>query len=1072
MKLVTFALKYRVTFYVMSLLIMLAGGASAFLMPKDVLPDVNIPVVTIIWTYTGLDTPDMQNYVTSYEELALSNNVVGIRDMESTTLQGTTITKVYFQPGVDISLALTQVTSATNAIRGVLPAGIQPPVVLRFSASSVPVIQVAATSNVESQAAVYNFVRFRVRSTLQTVPGSTMPPPYGGVPEQVMVDLDPHALAAYGITPMDVSNAVNAQSLVLPSGQAKFGQTQFIMHINTLPSILDRLNDIPVKVVNGSPILLRDIAYVRAGGPPQQNMVHVNGQNGLLLPVIKNGSTSTLDIVDTVKSMLPGIIAGAPKDIKIISLFDQSVFVSSAIGDVAEEGLIAAGLTGLMILLFLGSWRATLVVLVSIPLAILTSLAVCAAIGETMNIMTLGGLALAVGILVDDATVAIENTYRVLESGKGFRESVVEGGASIAKPTLISTLSICSAFVSVLFLTGAPKYIFTPQALAVVFAMLASYLLSRTLVPILIDVLLASEHGERDDKRQDRGDRAARKPGWFARIHGGFERRFKRFAAYYGGLLRAVMAHRWVTAAVAASVLVIGGCLFPFLGQDYFPAIESGEIALHVRAHPGLRIEETAKLFRGVEDTIREVAGKDRVRTVVDNIGLPSINYNLAFNDGTFVAYYDGQILATFAPGVSGTRVTKQLRTELRRRYPDTLFYFQPADMITQILDFGVPSQIDVQVHGRHPDVDLAAAKRLQHRLEALPGLVDVHVQQITDAPDFRADVNRQRALELGLTERDVANQVNISLSGSFQVSPNFWTDPKTGIPWQLTVQTPEYRADTLNTVENTPIYVPASSPSLSGINRNPAQPISLMTNVATFHRSVEQAVLSHVNTEPTYDVYAAVQDSDLGTAAGRIRAVVADEQKHLQAPDKIIVRGQIQSMDSAFSHIEVGLLVAVIAVYLLMVLNYQDWGDPFVVLAALPLVFCGIIMSLFITETTFSIASMMGAIMSVGVASANSILLVTFAREHREETDCSAEEAAIVAGETRLRPVLMTAGAMIMGLLPMALDLGQGGEQNAALARAVIGGISVGTVSTLLFVPFLYSVLRRGSIRRVEDYV
>ncbi len=1071
MKLVTFALKYRVTFYVMSLLIMLAGGAASFLMPKDVLPDVDIPVVTIIWTYTGLDTPDMQNYVTSYEELALSNNVVGIRDMESTTLQGTTITKVYFQPNVEIGLALTQVTSATNAIRGQLPAGIQPPVVLRFSASSVPVIQVAATSQVESQASVYNFMRFRLRSTLQTVPGSTMPPPYGGVPEQVMVDLDPNALSAYGITPLDVSNAVNAQSLALPSGQAKFGQTQFIMHINTLPSVLDRLNDIPVKVVNGSPILLRDVAYVRAGGPAQQNMVHVNGQNGLLLPVLKNGSTSTLDIVNTVKSMLPGIIAGAPKDIKIVSLFDQSVFVSDAIGDVAQEGLIAAGLTGVMILLFLGSWRATLVVLVSIPLAILTSLAVCAAIGETMNIMTLGGLALAVGILVDDATVAIENTYRVLEGGKGFRESVVEGGASIAKPTLISTLSICSAFVSVLFLTGAPKYIFTPQALAVVFAMLASYLLSRTLVPILIDVLLAPEHA-RSQARKEGCAGSEGRPGWFARLHAGFERRFRRFQGYYGGVLRAAIARRWVTTTVAGVVLAIGGCLLPFLGQDYFPAIQSGEIALHVRAHPGLRIEETAKLFRGVEDTIREVAGKDQVRTMVDNIGLPSLNYNLAFNDGTFVAYYDGQILATFAPGVSAARVTKRLRTELRRRYPDALFYFQPADMITQILDFGVPSQIDVQVHGRHPDIDLAAAKRLQRRLEALPGLVDVHVQQITDAPDFRADVDRQRALELGLTERDVANQVNVSLSGSFQVSPNFWTDPKTGIPWQLTVQTPEYRADTLNTIENTPIYVPSATPPAGGVNRIAPQPISLMTNVATFHRSVEQAVLSHVNTEPTYDVYAAVQDSDLGSAARRIRAVVADEQKHLQAPDRIIVRGQIQSMDSAFTHIEVGLLVAVIAVYLLMVLNYQDWGDPFVVLAALPLVFCGIVMSLFITETTFSIASMMGAIMSVGVASANSILLVTFAREHREETNCSAEEAAIVAGETRLRPVLMTAGAMVVGLLPMALDLGQGGEQNAALARAVIGGISVGTVSTLLFVPFLYSVLRRRPVRRVEDYV
>ncbi len=1070
MGLVKFALKFRVTFYVMALLIMLAGGSAAFLMPKDVLPDVDIPVVTIIWTYTGLDTPDMQNYVTSYEELALSNNVVGIRDMESTTLQGTTITKVYFQPGVDIGLALTQVTASTNSIRGVLPAGIQPPIVLRFSASSVPVIQIAATSDVESQAAVYNFVRFRLRSTLQTVPGSTMPPPYGGVPEQVMVDLDPHALAAYGITPMDVSNAVNAQSLTLPSGLAKFGQTQFIMRINTLPTVLERLNEVPVKVVNGSPILLRDVAYVRAGGPPQQNMVHVNGLNGLLLPVLKNGSTSTLDIVSTVKSMLPGIIAGAPKDIKIVSLFDQSVFVSDAIGDVAQEGAIAAGLTGLMILLFLGSWRATLVVLVSIPLAILTSLAVCAAIGESMNIMTLGGLALAVGILVDDATVAIENTYRVLESGKDFRSSVVEGGASIAKPTLISTLSICSAFVSVLFLAGAPKYIFTPQALAVVFAMLASYLLSRTLVPIMIDVLVAPEHARREQRKDDAG--GGRRPGWFTRLHGGFERRFRRFQAYYGGLLRAAVHHRLLTALVAGVVLLIGGGLFPFLGQDYFPAIESGQIALHVRARSGLRIEETAKLFKAVEDTIRDVAGKGRVRTVVDNIGLPSVNYNLAFNDGTFVAYYDGQIQVTFAPGVSGTRVTKRLRTELRRRYPDTTFYFQPADMITQILDFGVPSQIDVQVHGRHPDIDLAAAKRLERRMKSVPGLVDVHIQQITDAPEFLADINRQRALELGLTERDVADQVNISLSGSFQVSPNFWTDPKTGIPWQLTVQTPEYRADTLNMVENTPIYAPGASPAAGGVNRNAARPISLMTNVATFHRGVEQSVLSHVNTEPTYDVYAAVQDTDLGSVAAKIRRIVADEQKHLQPPDKIIIRGQIQSMDSAFSHIEVGLLVAVIAVYLLMVLNYQDWGDPFVVLAALPLVFCGIVMSLFITGTTFSIASMMGAIMSVGVASANSILLVTFAREHREATGCSAEEAAIVAGETRLRPVLMTAGAMVVGLLPMAMDLGQGGEQNAALARAVIGGISVGTVSTLLFVPFLYSVLRSKPVRQVEDYV
>ena len=1064
MGLIKFALKYRITFYVMAVLIVLAGGGAAVVMPKDVLPDVNIPVVTIIWTYTGLDTPDMQNQVTSYSELALSNNVVGIRDMESTTLQGITITKVYFQPNVNISLALSQVIGATNAIRGLLPPGIQPPIVLRFSASSVPVIQIAATSDVESQADVYNYVRFRVRATLQTVPGSTMPPPYGGVPEQVMVDLDPHALQAYNLTPQQVTTAVNAQSLTLPSGLAKFGQTQFIMRLNTLPRVLDALNTMPIKLVNGSPILLRDVGWARAGGPPQQNMVHVNGKNGLLLPVLKNGGTSTLDIVSTVKSMLPGIIAAAPKDIHIVSLFDQSVFVSEAIKAVVEEGVIAAGLTGLMILLFLGSWRATLVVLVSIPLAVLSSLAVLSAIGETMNVMTLGGLALAVGILVDDATVAIENTYRVLESGTPFREAVVEGAATIAKPTLISTLSICSAFVSVLFLVGAPKYIFTPQALAVVFAMLASYLLSRTLVPILIDVLVGPEHKRGEDAKDGEG---GGKPGLFARFHAGFERGFDRFHRGYIGLLHVVLARRLVTGGVVGAVLLLSACLFPFLGRDYFPAIESGQITLHVRARSGTRIEEAAKLFQRVEDTIREVAGPGNVQAIVDNIGLPSVNYNLAFNDGTFVAYSDGQVLATLKPGVSGNRLAKRLRVVLHQRYPDTVFYFQPADIITQILDFGVPSQIDVQVHGRHQDIDLAMARTLEARLKSLPGLVDVHLQQVVDAPEFLTEINRQRAMELGLTEQDVANQLNVSLSGSFQVSPNFWTDPKTGIPWQLTLQTPEYRIDHLAQVANTPLIANNGSGSVNG-----TQPVNLLSNVATFHRDTEQSVLSHVNTEPTYDIYAAVQDIDLGSAAAEIRRVVQDEQKHLKAPDRIVVRGQIESMNSAFSHIEIGLVVAVIAVYLLMVLNYQDWGDPFVVICALPLVFCGIVLSLFITQTTFSIASLMGAIMSVGVASANSILLVTFAREYREQHGCSAIEGAIAAGEARLRPVLMTAGAMVVGLIPMALDLGQGGEQNAALARAVIGGISVGTCSTLLFVPFLYSLLRRGAVHAPEDYV
>ena len=1066
MGLVKFALKFRVTFYVLAVLIMLAGGGAAFLMPKDVLPEVDIPVVTVLWTYTGLAAPDMQNQVTSYSELALSNNVVGIREMSSTTLQGITITKIYFQPGTNISLALTNVTSATNAIRALLPPGIQPPIILRFSASSVPVIQVAATSAVESQASVYNYVRFRLRTALQTTPGTTMPPPYGGVPEQVMIDLDPHALQAYGLTPQQVETQVNAEILTLPSGLAKFGQSQFIIRLNTLPAVLDTLNTIPIKVVNGSPILLRDIGWARAGGPPQQNMVHVNGHLGLLLPVLKNGATSTTSIVDSVKALLPGIIAAAPKDIKIVSLFDQSVFVSDAIWDVAEEGVIAAGLTGLMILLFLGSWRPTVVVLISIPLAVLTSLAILGALGESMNVMTLGGLALAVGILVDDATVAIENTYRVLEEGKPFREAVVEGAATIAKATLISTLSICSAFVSVLFLVGAPKYIFTPQALAVVFAMLASYGLSRTLVPILIDVLVGPEQKRRKEREEsgETGDRAAR-PGFFGRFHAGFEKRFDRFHAGYLGLLHVALKHRGRTAAVAGLVLLVAGCLFPFLGEDYFPTIQSGQITLHVRGRPGLRIEETAKLFQSVEDTIRDQAGPGGVTTIIDNIGLPSITYNLAFNDGTFVGYNDGQVLVTLKPGLSSVALTKKLRVALHRRFPGAVFYFQPADMITQILDFGVPSQIDVQVHGRHSEEDQKVAARIEDRMRGLHGVVDVHLQQVTKAPEFFTEIDRQRAAELGLTEQQIANQVNISLSGSFQVAPNFWTDPKTGIPWQLTVQTPEYRVDDFSAIANTPIYT-----DNNGVQS--AQPITLLRNVATFHRGASPSVLSHVNSEPTYDIYAAVQDSDLGTVAREIDRVVADERPHLQPGDKILVRGQIESMNSAFLHIEIGLAVAVIAVYLLMVLNYQDWGDPFVVLCALPLVFSGIVFSLFITHTTFSIASLMGAIMSVGVASANSILLVTFAREHRVATGCSAFEGAIAAGEARLRPVLMTAGAMVVGLIPMALDLGQGGEQNAALARAVIGGILVGTCSTLLFVPFLYTLLRSGPVRSPEDYL
>ncbi len=1060
MGLVLFALKYRVTFYVLAVFILLAGGGAAVVMRKDVLPEVNIPVVNVLWTYTGLDAPDMANYITTYEELAISNNVIGVRSVESTTLQGVTLTKVYFYQDTDISLALTQVTAATNAIIGVLPAGIQPPVVLRFNASSVPVIQLAVTSEKESAAQIYDYTRFRIRPILQTLHGSTIPPPYGGVPEQAMVDLDMNKLNAFSLTPQNVLNAIDTQSVVLPSGLAKFGDTQFVMRINSVPPVLDELNDIPVTVRNGQPILIRDIGWVRAGGPPQQNAVHVNGRQGVLLTVLKNGPTSTLTLTNFVKQMLPSLRAAAPKDLKILPMFDQSGFVSDSISDVVREGAIAAGLTGLMILLFLGSWRATLVVLVSIPLAILSSLAVLALLGETLNIMTLGGLALAVGILVDDATVAIENTYRLLEERKPFREAVAEGAAGIAKPALISTLAICSAFVSVLFLTGAAQFIFTPQALAVVFAMLASYLLSRTLVPILIDVLCAREQEARE-REHEQGQHAEPK-GWYGRFRDRFEHAFDRFHGAYLALLTATIEHRKTTLAVAGSTVVLAGVLFLNLGRDYFPQISAPSMTLHVRARPGLRIEEANRLFTQVEKTIREVVPPDEMGDIVDNIGLPPVTYNLAFNDGTFVAYNDGQILATLKPGAPTFSYQRKLRALLRKRFPDSIFYFQPADIITQILDFGVPSQIDVQVSGRNRTKDLAVAQDIVHRLSLTHGVVDAHLQQIVDAPEFYTKIDRQRAGELGLTETAVADDINIAMSGSFQVKPILWTDPKTGIPWELSVQAPEYRLDTLDKVGNTPLVLSGAA----------GGPMNLFSNVASFNRGVEQSVSTRINSQDTYDAYAAVQDSDLGSVAGHIQRIVADESKQLHAPDKIVVRGQIQSMNQAFLNIGIGLAMAIIAVYLLMVLNYQDWMDPFVILCALPMVFSGVVFGLFISGTSFSIPSLMGAIMSVGVASANSILLITFAREHRDETGCSAIEAAIAAGETRLRPVLMTAGAMFVGLIPMALALGEGSESNAALARAVMGGIAVGTCSTLLFVPFLYSVLRTHASKPPEDYV
>ena len=1066
MGLVLYALKFRVSFYVLAVLMLLAGIGSAIVGTKDVLPTVNIPVVVIVWTYNGLDTTDMASRITTYSEFGLSNNVNNIRRMESQTLPGVAIEKLYFDSSVSIDLAITQVVSSTNSIRALMPPGVQPPVILRFSASSVPVIQLALSSKTQSLAALYDYGQYRIRQTLTQVPGSTLPSPAGGAPRQIQVDLDLNALQANNLTPNDVISAMASQNVVVPSGLAKIGQFQYQIRLNAAPDKVSDLNQIPIKVVAGVPILVRDVAYVRDGSPPQLNTVRANGRRSVLIQILKNGTASTLSVVDSVKSFLPQIRAAAPKGVEIQPLFDQSVFVSGAINDVIREAGTAAFLTGVTIFIFLGSWRSTLVVLVSIPLCVLTSLAFLTLLGETINVMTLGGLALAVGILVDDATVAVENTYRLMEEGNDFRKSVVEGAAGIAKPALISTLAICSAFVSVLFLTDTPKYLFTPQAYAVVFAMLTSYLLSRTLVPILIDVLVEKEFFQRFGEHGSHHghDDPTRKKGWMERFHAGFNRGFARFQRGYLGLIHATIAHRIVTLVIVACVIGLSGFLFTFVGQDYFPQIDSGAMTLQIRTRSATRLETTEQRFAEVEKVIKETVPD--VEQIIDNIGLPAQNYNFAFGNGSTVAYNDGQMQIALKEGHKPTAIyLKALRKVLREKFPDTLFYFQPADIITQILDFGTITAVDVQVTGRHQDEDLAVANAVARKLRVVKGAVDVHVQQITDAPEFFATIDRELASELGVSTQQIANAMNVSLSGSFQVTPNFWADPKTGIPYQLWVQTPEYRTDSLNAINTTPLFISAATATDPPI-------LTMLSSVATLRRISEQTVINHVNTQPKYDIFAGVQDRDLGSVSKEIDRIMAEEQKNLPVPDKISVLGQISDMRNAFYNIGIGLGIAVIAVYLLMVINYQNWGDPFVVLCALPLAFCGITMSLFITQTTFSIPSLFGAIMSVGVASANSILLVTFAREHREATGCSAAEAAIEAGTTRLRPVLMTAGAMFVGLIPMAIGIGEGSEQNAALARAVLGGVAIGTCSTLLFVPFLYSVLRRGEAKPVEDYL
>jgi multidrug efflux pump subunit AcrB len=1043
MGIVRFALRFPHTFYVLAALVVFLGIAAIRSMPTDIFPQINIPVVTIIWQYTGLSTPEMEQRVTTYSQYSISSNVNGIKNMEAQTLNGLSVQKIYFQPDVNLDLAISQIAAATNAIRALMPTGIQPPIIVQFNASSVPVLQISLSSDSLNEQQLYDYGIYRMRQQLAPIPGITLPTPAGGKYRQIMVDIDPAKLVARGLTPLDVVNAVNTQNLTLPSGTAKIGDTQYTVRTNATPPSIEDLNNIPVRVANGATVFVKDVGQVHDGWLVQQNVVREDGRRSVLLSVIKNGNASTLDVVNRVREALKTARLSAPPGLNIAELFDQSVFVKQSIAGVLREGAIAAGLTALMIIIFLGSWRSTLVVMISIPLAILSSLVVLYFMGETLNTMTLGGLALAVGILVDDSTVTIENTHRLLnEVGRPLPAATLDGAAEIAVPTLVSTLAISCVFTSVVFLEGPAKYLFTPLGYAVVFAMLASYALSRTLTPITIGLLLKGE--QRDTPR-----------GWFSRMHSSFEHGFEKMRSAYVGLLGSLLNRRFVLPVFAILIVAMGGLLLNFVGRDFFPAIDGGQIQLHIRAPAGTRIETTERIFQGVEEKIREIIPERERERIVDNIGLPARSYNLAFADGSTIGVNDGVVLVALKEGHAPTgEYVRKLREALPAAFPDVLFYFQPADMVTQILNFGLPAQIDVRAVGYDRATNLRVANELRRRIAAIPGIADAHLQQEVEAPAFYATIDRARAAQLGLNASTIATNVNVSLSSSEQVTPNFWTDPKSGIPYYFAVQTPESKVSSLNDLGNTPV---------STVLNSADGPVpGLLSNVATFTRSSVPTNSNQTNIQPVYEVYASVAGRDLGSVSSEISKIVEELRKQLSPGNSIQVIGQIQSMNDAFRDLAIGLLFAAVFVYLLMVVNYQNFGDPFVVILALPATFCGILAMLFVTGTTLNVPSLMGAIMAVGVASANSILLVTFARE-QQLAGKSALEAAIDAGHTRIRPVLMTAAAMIVGMLPMAIG-GAGEEQNATLARAVIGGLLFATPTTLLIVPCLFAKLRKGN--------
>jgi CzcA family heavy metal efflux pump len=1052
MWIVRLALRRPYTFVVVALLLLILGPIVIFRTPTDIFPNINIPVVSIVWNYTGLNPDDMSNRIVFQTERALTTLVDDIAHIESQSLNGVAVVKVFFQPNADITKAIAQVTAISQTQLRQLPPGTTPPLVITYSASSVPIIQLALSGQKLSEQQLFDYGVNFIRTRLITVPGCAIPYPYGGKQRQVQVDLDTNALQSKGLSPLDVVNAISAQNIVLPSGTSKIGAFEYAVDTNSSPTTVEELNQLPIKTAGTTTIYIRDVAYVRDGFPPQTNIVRVNGQRSVLITVLKSGQASTLSIIAGIKSLLPQIQAGLPPELHIHPLADQSLFVRASIDGVLKEATIAACLTGLMILIFLGNWRSTVIIAVSIPLSILTSIIVLSALGETINIMTLGGLALAVGILVDDATVEIENINRNLAQGKEVEHAILDGAQQIAVPAFVSTLAICIVFVPMFFLTGVARYLFVPLAEAVVFAMMASYLLSRTLVPTMAKYLLRGHEVENQAAAQSRNP--------LVRMQIKFEASFERFREGYHRLLERCLHHQRVfLLTFLGACLASVAFLIPWLGQDFFPAVDAGQFKLHLRARTGTRIEETARLSDLVERSIREQIPPQEIDSIIDNIGLPYSGINLSYSNSAPIGTADADILVSLAKDHRPTAdYVHDLRLKLPQEFPGTTFSFLPADIVSQILNFGLPAPIDVQVVGYDLQANRAFADKLLERIQQVPGTVDLHVQQPFDQPYLHVDVDRTKAQQVGFTQRDVANNLLVSLSGSFQTTPEFWVNPKTGVSYSIATQTPQYRVDSLQSLENIPVTGASGARS------------EILASLASIRRGAGLAVVSHYDIQPLIDIYGSVQGRDLGGVARDLNKIVQDSKNELPRGSQVIIRGQIQTMRSSYEGLLGGLVFSIVLVYLLIVVNFQSWLDPFIIISALPAALAGIVWFLFVTHTTLSVPALTGSIMCVGVATANSILVVSFAKEQLTEGK-DAIAAALNAGFTRFRPVLMTALAMMIGMVPMAIGLGEGGEQNAPLGRAVIGGLLFATVATLFFVPVFFSLLhgRRNRLAKSQ---